>query len=93
MARNNIVTTHMRKAMIEDRRAGMTLTAIAEKFGVGTQTVARHTCEAAAATIRQKEQRKYLRTRSNPEQYAARLAYNRAYLALRKQVQTGMEAE
>jgi predicted transcriptional regulator len=89
MARNNVVTTRMRVAMIEDRRAGMTLAAIAEKYGVGPQTVSRHVSEAAAKGIRRNEQRKYQRIKNDPTQYAARLAYNRAYLAARKSVSGG----
>jgi predicted transcriptional regulator len=89
MARNNVVTARMRLEMMEDRRAGMTLAAIAEKYGVGRQTVSRHINEAAAKAIRRKEQRKYQRIRNDPAQYADRLAYNRSYLAARRSVSGG----
>lgn len=72
-----MVTAAMAKRMREARKEGKTLVQIAEEFGVGLSTAARHTNPYAAEKQRAWERARYRRMKENPERYAPRIERNR----------------
>jgi len=63
------VTTLMAKQMREDRKAGMLLKLIAYKYGVGINTVQRHTSEASRKLQRKMEADRYWKRKEDPVKY------------------------
>ncbi len=65
----NFVTAKTAKEMKADRDAGMTLRAIMVKYDVCATTAMRHTSEAAAEKLRQRERARYERNKARRDQH------------------------